>query len=214
MQNNNSKGDLRLRQCVEEIILAKNIRKFEDFDTKTLASLRLPVAEIEAIIKKVWIKESDPYTRQIDKWMRSEESFDPAPPSDAGWFEPKDLLYKDMRFISYKAGAAFVQSAIELWHVTYRHLSPRDRQDPYFVFSLCPSVVTAPTRYFMVTEGTRAVYGPIYFELDVSGDPEWRKRKTVTGAIGSSAALSISERPRKEILEVEKPLLQIIKKHT
>jgi hypothetical protein len=209
MQNNHSKGDLRLRQCVEELILARNIRRFEDLDQKILDQLRMPVAEIKAIIQKVWIKESDPYTKQIDKWMAGEDSFDPAPGSAAGWFEPKDLLYRDMRVIGYKSGAFFVQSAIELWHVTFRHLSPRTRTDPNCVWSLCPSIITAPTRYFVRCRN--AQLGQNYFaELDVSSEAEWRKRKTVTGAISLSAADLLVVKTKKEILEIEKPLIELI----
>jgi len=212
MQNNHSKGDLRLRQCVEEIILARNIRRFEDLDQKILDQLKLPVAEIKAIIQKVWIKESDPYTKQIDKWMAGGDSFDPAPGSAAGWHEPKDLLYKDMCVISYKSGAFFVQSAIELWHVTFRMLSPRTRTEPNLVFSLCPSVITAPTRYFARFRNP-SLGRSTFAELDVSGEAEWRKRKTVTGALGLSTADLLIAKPQKEISEVEKPLIELISSH-
>jgi hypothetical protein len=195
MQNTNTKGDSRLRKCVEEIVRSKKILKYEDFDFQTLLNLKMSASEIQSVIESVWKKESDPYTKQIGKWMQDEEVFDPSPESAGSWFEPKDLLYKDLAFYNYKENSLFIRSDIELWHLNWKTYSSSEKTCR-LVFSLSPSIIPAQTRWFMWIRGNR---GMVIQEIDVSNTPELKRRKPVTAGISSGTAMQLIDRPRMDV---------------
>lgn len=195
-----------MRKCVEEIIKSKNIRKFEDFDFQTLANLKLGAAEIAQIIDAVWVRESNPYTRQIDKWMMGEDTFDPAPVSKQQWVDPHELLYHDLKHQHYKEYAFFVQSPIELWHVIYRNV-PRGFSPLTHIYSISTSVIPGPQRYFLHGRTSLLSY---FEEVDVKECPDLRKKRTVMGNMSSTMIGQILDRPRTKVDGPEIALLEKI----
>lgn len=205
MQNTNSEGNPRLRKCVEEIIRSKNIRKYEDFDFQTLLNLKLSASEIQSVIDSVWVRESNVYTKQIGKWMGEEKEFNPAPSIQNEWNNPADLLYSNLRHQHYKNGSMFIQSDVELWHVVWTY-PPRDRAPYRLILSISTAVAPPKQQYFLVAS---SLAGPFYERVEIGESPELRKRKTVTGAIGSTHILQIMDLPR---TKVEGPELALLTK--
>jgi hypothetical protein len=212
MQNYHTKRNTRLRKCVEEIIRSKKILAYEDFDFQTLINLRLGAFEINQIIKDCWKLESDPYSKQIEKWMQEDDTFNPAPEKETSWVTPNELLYKDFKHEYYKDSSILLKSAIELWHISHRTIPKENKDLGNKICCVCPSVIPAPCRYYTIKN---TFLNDVSFkEIDVSSYPELKKRRTVDGYISSSQMTILMQLPIKEVAEETIPLLKKIAKLT
>jgi hypothetical protein len=215
MQTENSRRDLRLRECLAQIIEKNNITHISLVDFNNPMFNNMNIGDVKDAIEAYVNKSNCKYTMQFARFLKNDEEFDPFlegfKKQDSKWLPMKDLIYNDLEFNTQRSNQTFmVWSSVEIWHlIVYRFTSEE------VIYGISTTICREPQRYFHLHRGNLL---EIVLNMEEQESISLNHRKTCNGCILSRQAAYMRSLSKQALPEKELPLheflIKIVNKHT